>query len=568
MADADTQRKILFSAQKNEGPFIIEWVAYHQVVGFTDIVIVSNDCNDGSDDLLDQLAAQGHLTHLRQTVPPNERPQLHAAKTALEQGVFRNGDWVMWLDIDEYLFVKAGNGTIDDLVDANPGADAIAVPWQIFGDSNRDWAGRQISSAYTRTSKKGWHQNRQVKTLYRHTEKIERMDIHRPVFNDGLGADDISFVDSGNRPVPENFFGSFFKDGSPRHRLDVAGRSYANAQINHYSIRGRRPFAAKIARGNGYIALDEVGQSEAATVQTAHQSQEYYEKYNRNEREDRKILKHSVATYRQSENLLDDLRPNRPRPALSVHTETHRCKLSYDAYELVIEFLTGRKIAPTNSTERPALTLGDNSPAANSILWGAGLPNTDAELAQSLDIRAVRGKLSAEKLHQQGLDVPEVFGDPLLLLPQALPIERKQSASGTAICAETRHVDDFAKFSQPEIEIVDQGGTGTDAVEKIATAKTCISTTLFGALVAQAYGVPWVWLRLDGSIDATTEFAFHDFLTLLDEKDVRAIDSDLDTLTALELDAMSDTARLPKVNIDLNQLLYAFPFDVVESPIP
>ena len=37
-------KKILFSAVKNEGPFILEWIAYHKAVGFDAVLVVSNDC--------------------------------------------------------------------------------------------------------------------------------------------------------------------------------------------------------------------------------------------------------------------------------------------------------------------------------------------------------------------------------------------------------------------------------------------------------------------------------------------------------------------------------------------
>ena len=43
------------TTQKNEGAFLLEWIAYHKSIGFTDIVILSNDCEDGSDEMLDHL---------------------------------------------------------------------------------------------------------------------------------------------------------------------------------------------------------------------------------------------------------------------------------------------------------------------------------------------------------------------------------------------------------------------------------------------------------------------------------------------------------------------------------
>ena len=47
------------TTQKNEGAFLLEWIAYHKIIGFTDIVILSNDCEDGSDEMLDHLSKSG-----------------------------------------------------------------------------------------------------------------------------------------------------------------------------------------------------------------------------------------------------------------------------------------------------------------------------------------------------------------------------------------------------------------------------------------------------------------------------------------------------------------------------
>ena len=52
------------TTQKNEGAFLLEWIAYHKIIGFTDIVILSNDCEDGSDEMLDHLSKSGEIIHL------------------------------------------------------------------------------------------------------------------------------------------------------------------------------------------------------------------------------------------------------------------------------------------------------------------------------------------------------------------------------------------------------------------------------------------------------------------------------------------------------------------------
>ncbi len=89
---SETGRRILFSAQKDEAPFLMEWIAYNKAIGFTDIILHSNDCTDGSDDLLYRLAAKGEIDHHRHAPPAAMAPQQNASKLAQEHGLFKDGD--------------------------------------------------------------------------------------------------------------------------------------------------------------------------------------------------------------------------------------------------------------------------------------------------------------------------------------------------------------------------------------------------------------------------------------------------------------------------------------------
>ncbi len=46
----------LATSIKDEGPFLLEWIAHHKVAGFNRILIGYNDCTDGSEKLLRLLA--------------------------------------------------------------------------------------------------------------------------------------------------------------------------------------------------------------------------------------------------------------------------------------------------------------------------------------------------------------------------------------------------------------------------------------------------------------------------------------------------------------------------------
>ena len=59
----DKNQTVIVTTMKNEGPFILEWIAYHQAIGVQDFLVYTNDCSDGTDDMFDLLQAKGVLQH-------------------------------------------------------------------------------------------------------------------------------------------------------------------------------------------------------------------------------------------------------------------------------------------------------------------------------------------------------------------------------------------------------------------------------------------------------------------------------------------------------------------------
>ena len=244
-------RIVLFSAQKNEGPFLLEWVAYHRALGFSDIVILSNDCDDGGDIVLDRLAAAGELTHIRQDVPLGVSPQLNAERLAREAGCFRPGNWVMWLDLDEFLLPSPPHRTVQDLVSALGEAAGLMVAWRFFGDSgNATWPGRQVGGDFTRAAPRRKGSNAQVKTLFRYGPEIESLDIHRPRLAPGIGRREFPVLTSSGGPADDLFYDSSRQ--RPFNRLVAQKRPYILAQVAHFSIRTPDMFLRKARRGDGY----------------------------------------------------------------------------------------------------------------------------------------------------------------------------------------------------------------------------------------------------------------------------------------------------------------------------
>ncbi|NNE80753.1 MAG: hypothetical protein HKN18_10830 [Silicimonas sp.] len=232
-------------------------MAYHKVIGFTDIVVVSNDCDDGSDDLLDRLHGAREVTHIRQDVPHGMAPQKNAERQARRAGVFRNGDWVMWLDLDEFLFVQPGAHRIDDLIDAIRPAQGIAIAWRHFGDAGvMHWPGRQLSDHFVLAEKRNRGRPRQIKTLFRWSDEIEALDIHRPIFVQGTNFDTFPMVGSHGKPVSEKFYDMTRR--APHNWLDDTDRVYRLGQVFHFAARTPDLYhEKKVARGRGYAAQNK-----------------------------------------------------------------------------------------------------------------------------------------------------------------------------------------------------------------------------------------------------------------------------------------------------------------------
>ena len=78
-------RALAILGVKNEGAFLVEWLAHHRATGFTDFLVFSNDCEDGTDAMLERLQALGWLTHVRNDGPHDEGPQWALLKAAVRQ---------------------------------------------------------------------------------------------------------------------------------------------------------------------------------------------------------------------------------------------------------------------------------------------------------------------------------------------------------------------------------------------------------------------------------------------------------------------------------------------------
>lgn len=231
---------------RNEGAFLIDWFAHHRATGFTDFLVFSNDCTDGTDLLLDRLEAMGWLTHVRQIGPFPEGPQWAALRAANDHPKVACAKWVMVLDIDEFVNIHTGNHTLPALLAALPTATAIPLTWRLFGNGGIvHYEDRPVWEIFTRAAPKvmGWPWRAALfKTLFRNDGTYSRLGVHRPRKPDPARLSSQHWFDGSGRELPHDFhrqriFSPFGKD------------NYVLAQINHYALGAMESYVLKCDRG-------------------------------------------------------------------------------------------------------------------------------------------------------------------------------------------------------------------------------------------------------------------------------------------------------------------------------
>ncbi len=168
---------------RNEGSFLLDWLAHHRACGFTDFLVFSNDCTDGTDAMLDRLAALGWLTHVRNDGPHDEGPQWAALKAADRHPLVRAADWVLFCDVDEYVNIHVGDRTVAALLAALPRATAIPLTWRLFGNAGVvAFEDRPVTQVFQRAAPAVLHwpwRAMLFKTLFRNDGSYGKLGVHR-----------------------------------------------------------------------------------------------------------------------------------------------------------------------------------------------------------------------------------------------------------------------------------------------------------------------------------------------------------------------------------------------------
>ncbi len=232
----------LLAAARNEGPYVLEWLAYHRAIGFEHAFIYTNDNWDGSDALLAALARHGVITLVNNQAGTHCGPQYKAYSHALSLlPQILDYAWAAVVDVDEFIGLDAGMfGGIGDFLawQQTQPVDAVALCWQVFAGARGDvW---RDESTLTRFTMREPHPNAHVKSIFR-PHLFWHAQAHFP--NATLGAPYVFRTETGalHHHAGEQKRLAAFAD-APTART---------AWVNHYLLRSAPEALWKLARGHG-----------------------------------------------------------------------------------------------------------------------------------------------------------------------------------------------------------------------------------------------------------------------------------------------------------------------------
>lgn len=247
---------VIVGCMKNEAPYIIEWVAYHRAIGVDNFLIYTNDCSDGTSEILDRLQDLGVLQHRNNDTWKGNSPQQYALNQALKEPVIKNADWIIHIDVDEFMNIRFGDGTLPTFLDQFPDVSNVAMTWRLFGHNGvttlqDEFVIDQFDGAAPKFCPKP-HTVWGFKTMFRNLGAYQKISCHRPNKLVEDRRDQVKWINGSGRDMTREAIDKGW-------RSSVKSIGYDMIQLNHYALRSAESYLVKRQRGRALHVDRSIG---------------------------------------------------------------------------------------------------------------------------------------------------------------------------------------------------------------------------------------------------------------------------------------------------------------------
>jgi pyruvyltransferase len=191
-------------------------------------------------------------------------------------------------------------------------------------------------------------------------------------------------------------------------------------------------------------------------------------------------------------------------------------------------------------------------------VWGSGfIRNKSSVLGKPKKIHAVRGPLTRAALLENGIDCPETYGDPALLLPLFFnpDVPKKYDVGIIPHYVDKNHPWIEKQRSESGVLVIDVRSDTWDFIRAVKSCKVILSSSLHGLICSDSYGVPNVWIQLSNEVIGG-DFKFRDYRLSIGAEEPKPFKISGDTI----LEEIVFTSKTYNPKIDLRKLLLSCPF--------
>lgn len=213
---------------KNEGPYLLEWIAYYSIIGFDSFLIYDNESQDDSASKIRSASRYFNIKYNFWPDTPDVSPQISAYEHAIKN---TDSHWIAFIDTDEFIYIEDNKDISDFLSKFSDEIGAVCINWKLFGSSGHE----KMTDDFVirRFTKCEEHLSSHVKSIVRR-DAVEKMTVHAPVLKEGMR---YAYSD-GTIAELQRFSEAEVHEPQPAH-------------INHYVLKSREEYERKIIRGQG-----------------------------------------------------------------------------------------------------------------------------------------------------------------------------------------------------------------------------------------------------------------------------------------------------------------------------
>ena len=242
-------RYSIIACARWETPYIAEWIAYYEAIGFEHIYLYCNDDDPAELKAEVEAATKGRPDLVSFTHFPGQGRQRDMYIAGLERARHQS-EWVTFLDIDEFLVLRGCNDIGSFMESFDSTVDSVHFNWIYFGNSGfiERPAGSVLSQYTLRSST--------VNATTKHLTRSALLDPDRlrqpahpfwhgladPVWSD---LKRVNVLGADMAPLLANYPANAAAYIDPATNDAILGK----AVINHYALKSEADFLLRVERG-------------------------------------------------------------------------------------------------------------------------------------------------------------------------------------------------------------------------------------------------------------------------------------------------------------------------------